>query len=191
MPIGSGVRQPSTKETLPLQLKTRYFICDHGRAKAVSKKVAIDASSDVASEASSSSEVVAKIRRVSKKASIKVNCPARITEIISFNSSVNVEYEWHHIYHDPLAALDLTSSRLQKAIKGWINQQVESSKDWKATKATLCLSENNLDAFDMSQAFLKVPAGLLVRYADAYNVIFAKMNKLSRKNPIDMESVRL
>ncbi|KAI8995035.1 hypothetical protein BDB01DRAFT_709283, partial [Pilobolus umbonatus] len=80
---------------------------------------------------------------------------------------------------------------LPKVIKDWINEQVESSKDWKAIKATLFLSETNLDAFDMSESFSKIPACLLVRYADVQNVIFAKMNKLSRKSPVDMESVRL
>ncbi|KAI8979866.1 hypothetical protein BDB01DRAFT_725385 [Pilobolus umbonatus] len=108
-----------------------------------------------------------------------------------FNGSVNAKYEWQHAYHDPLTAPDLTSSRLPKAIKDWINEQVESNKDWKAIKATLRLSETNLDAFDMFESFSKIPAGLLVRYVDVQNVIFAKMNKLSRKSSVNMESIRL
>lgn len=42
----------------------------------------------------------------------------------------------------------------------------------------------------MSQAVSKIPAGLLIKYADVQNVINAKMNHLSRKNGQDQESVR-
>lgn len=41
----------------------------------------------------------------------------------------------------------------------------------------------------MSNAFSKIPAGLLVKYSDVQNVINAKMNKLSRKDVSDQKSV--
>jgi hypothetical protein len=43
----------------------------------------------------------------------------------------------------------------------------------------------------MSEAFSKIPAGMLVKYADVQNVIASKMNALSRKHVTDKESVRL
>lgn len=43
----------------------------------------------------------------------------------------------------------------------------------------------------MSEAFSRIPAGLLVRYSDVQNVVLEKINNMSRKSPKDMVNIRL
>ena len=84
--------------------------------------------------------------RVQKKASIKVNCPAKITKTSLFSGRVIVQYAWIHENHDPMERRDLSQSRLPQNIRDWIHQQVQSNIEWKAIKATLRLSEQSLDS---------------------------------------------
>ncbi|KAI9246546.1 hypothetical protein EDC94DRAFT_529522 [Helicostylum pulchrum] len=86
---------------------------------------------------------------------------------------------------------EVSTYRLHKVIRDWIHQQMKSNMDWKAIKGALRMSENSLDSFDMSLAFSKILAGMLVKYSDVQNSIVAKMNALSRKHATDKESVRL
>ncbi|KAI7861495.1 hypothetical protein BDF14DRAFT_1738561, partial [Spinellus fusiger] len=50
-----------------------------------------------------------------------------------------------HINHNPLELSDMVSSRLPPAIKLWIKKQVDSNMDWKAIKAGLCMTDEDLD----------------------------------------------
>ncbi|KAL0579984.1 hypothetical protein ABG067_008591, partial [Albugo candida] len=43
----------------------------------------------------------------------------------------------------------------------------------------------------MSEAFPKIPVGMIVKYDDLKNVILARLNRLARKGTTDQESVRL
>ncbi|KAG2232246.1 hypothetical protein BDF21DRAFT_425379 [Thamnidium elegans] len=95
----------------------RYLICDHGRSKSVKEKTTAEGS-----------EVASKKRRIRKKPSIKVNCPARITKTTLYNGEVNVKYVWQHANHDPLDKSDIASSRLPKTIKDLVRQQADSNK---------------------------------------------------------------
>lgn len=96
----------------------RYFICDHGRSKSVKEKTAVKGD-----------EVASKKRRVRKRPSIKVNCPAKITKTTLYNGEVNLKYVWQHANHNPLDKSDIASSRLPKATKDLVRQQADSNKD--------------------------------------------------------------
>lgn len=121
-----------TKETL-------YIICDHARSRATRKL-------NTTTEATTgSSEDTPPKKRRKTRASIKVNCPAKITKISLINGKVKVEYHWKHHNHNPLDTKEVISSRLPKVFKNWIDEQIQSDKDWKAIKATLRLSEKCLE----------------------------------------------
>lgn len=110
-----------TKETL-------YIICDHARKRAIRK---VDPTTEATS---SSSENTPPKKRRKTRASIKVNCPAKITKISLINGKVRVEYHWKHHNHNPLDTKEVISSRLPKVFKNWIDEQLQSNKDWKAIK---------------------------------------------------------
>lgn len=160
-----------TKETL-------YIICDHARKRATRK---VDPTTEATS---SSSENTPPKKRRKTRASIKVNCPAKITKISLINGKVRVEYHWKHHNHNPLDTKEVISSRLPKVFKNWIDEQLQSKKDWKAIKATLRLSEKSLENYEMSEAVSRIPAGLLIKYSDVMNAIDAKKSKQPKENAI-------
>ncbi|KAI7870060.1 hypothetical protein BDF14DRAFT_1741585 [Spinellus fusiger] len=160
---------------IKLPKEMTYYICDH--AGTYKKKT-------------SSNEPPLKKQRKTKE-SIKVGCTAKLTKTILYNSNVEVMYIWKHINHSPLELSDMVSSRLPTAIKWWIKKQVDSNMDWKAIKAGLCMTDEELDTFNLSNVIPKIPAGLIISYQDVQNIILARMNSLARKHFQDQESVCL
>ncbi|KAI7865038.1 hypothetical protein BDF14DRAFT_1883878 [Spinellus fusiger] len=50
--------------------------------------------------------------------------------------------------------------------------------DWKAIKAGLCMTDEDLDTFNLSNVTPKIPAGLIISYQDVQNIILAQMNSV-------------
>ncbi|KAI7863692.1 hypothetical protein BDF14DRAFT_1884893 [Spinellus fusiger] len=92
------------------------------------------------------------------------------------------KYSIKHINHNPLELFDMVSSRLPIAIKLWIKNQVDSNMDWKAIKAGLRMTDEDLDTFNLSNVIPKIPAGLIISYQDVQNIILTRMNSLARKH---------
>ncbi|KAI7871786.1 hypothetical protein BDF14DRAFT_905180 [Spinellus fusiger] len=151
---------------IKLPKEKTYYICDH--AGTYKRKT------------SSNEPPLKKLRKT--KESIKVGCTAKLTKTVFFNGNIGVMYIWKHINHNPLELSDMVSSRLPTAIKLWIKKQVDSNMDWKAIKAGLCMTDEELDT---------IPAGLIISSQDVQNIILARMNSLARKHFQDQESVCL
>ncbi|KAG2207412.1 hypothetical protein INT47_006887 [Mucor saturninus] len=129
-------------------------------------------------------------RRKTKKPSVRVDCKAKITVTLHASGPVTISHHWAHHNHDPTQVDDILLSGLPVAVRAWIEKHVDLHMDWRAIKALLRANDDEMDRLDDESYKNAIPASLMVKYQDVFNIINAKLNRLSRKDPLDKLSVK-
>jgi hypothetical protein len=113
----------------------RYFLCDHYRTE---RTVA-------SNEAGPSTPQPAKRRRTVNKVSKRSACPAKLTVKELNNGTVEVDYEWVHLNHDPADWDEVAAEALDQGTKEWLKNQVDNEMNWTSISALLRLDDNEVD----------------------------------------------
>ncbi|SAM06207.1 hypothetical protein [Absidia glauca] len=105
------------------------------------------------------------------------------------HGKIEVVYNWVHANHDPFDIEDIAHSRLPLELRNWIVDCVDRHMNFKSIKSLLRLNIDQLDELEGSISGGRFPPALIIKQQDVVNIINEKLNKISRRHPVDRISV--
>ncbi|KAI9271879.1 hypothetical protein BDA99DRAFT_557084 [Phascolomyces articulosus] len=120
---------------------------------------------------SSNSKINGRPAEDEKKFYFIFGCTARIDLFKIFDISYVAAYYWGRINHDPTNQYEIIASRLPENARSWVANCVDKNMDW---------LDENPNIFPVSE---------LIEYKDVQNLILTKLAHLSKKAPLDKDSI--
>ncbi|SAL97382.1 hypothetical protein, partial, partial [Absidia glauca] len=134
----------------------------------------------------------AKRRRTVNKVSKRSACPAKLTVKELNNGTVEVDYEWVHLNHDPADWDEVAAEALDQGTKEWLKKQVDNEMNWTSISALLRLNDDEMDMLEGEiEERRRFPKMMAVNYRAVQNLVLSKINRVSKKHFVDKTSVGL
>ncbi|SAL95413.1 hypothetical protein [Absidia glauca] len=170
---------PKSPVDAPYQVvQTDYYVCDHSGIPGL--------------KPASENGGPPKRRRMVKKESKRVGCPAKFTVNVLNNGECKVTYQWIHLNHDPTEWEEIATEGLDDETRAWLQEQVDKQMNWRSISALLRMNHDEMDAVEEEiEQRGRFPRVMSINYRAVQNLVQSRINGLSRRNALDKRSVEL